>query len=254
MGALHEGHLALIKKAKKENDLVVCSIFVNPTQFNNKEDLAKYPRDLKKDIEFLESVNCDILFVPNEKEMYPEDEKEKLLKLDFGNLDKIMEGKFRPGHFIGVATIVNKLFRIVEPDKAYFGEKDYQQLIIIKKMVEKLKQPIQIIPCSIKREKDGLAMSSRNARLTKEERKAAPFIYMLLKEAEKFYPVLSPSKIKNLVEKRFSENKNFILEYFEIVDSSTLISLNKWEKMQNPIACIAAHLGKVRLIDNIKMQ
>lgn len=261
MGALHAGHLALIERAKKENDLVVCSIFVNPTQFNNKEDLKKYPRTLKTDIKKLESVDCDILFIPNEDEMYPANTQTKTAgseerggTINFGKLDKILEGKFRPGHFKGVAIVVDKFFRIVEPDRAYFGEKDYQQLLIIKKMVEILKQNVRIIPCPTFREKDGLAMSSRNMRLTGEQRMAAPFIYKTLQKIKTLRKTLPPKKIIDRVKKEFLSNKDFKLEYFEIADAGTLDALKEWTNKQKAIACIAVYLGNIRLIDNIKLQ
>lgn len=254
MGALHDGHLALVQRAKKENDLVVCSIFVNPTQFNNREDLKKYPRTLKADIRKLESVKCDVLFAPDEKEMYPKNDPEKELEIDFGLLDKVMEGKFRPGHFKGVAMVVNKLFRIVMPQKAYFGEKDYQQLLIIKKMARLLKHRLRIVACATVREKDGLAMSSRNMRLTPEEREQAPFIYRVLKESKSLARKKnSARKLKEWAGKQFSANNYFKLEYFEIADAASLMPIKKWSDAGRAVICIAAYLGKVRLIDNIKI-
>lgn len=253
MGALHIGHLSLVKRAKKENGLVVCSIFVNPTQFNNKEDLKKYPRTIKNDIKMLESVKCDVLFAPDEKEIYPRNAPDNTIEIDFGKLEKVMEGKFRPGHFKGVAIVVNKLFRIVEPDKAYFGEKDYQQLLIIKRMVELLKQRVKIIACPTMREKDGLAMSSRNMRLTPGERREATFIYNILKTVKEITNEFPLEKIKIWVKNKFSANKNFKLEYFEIADSASLKPLKKWSDSEEAVACIAAYLGNVRLIDNIKL-
>ncbi len=185
MGALHKGHLSLIKRAKVENNLVSVSIFVNPTQFDNKEDLIKYPKDLKKDLEYLEKANCDIVFAPEVDEIY--DNSVAAESFDFDGLEHEMEGKHRNGHFDGVGTVVKKLFEIVNPNKAYFGEKDFQQLQIVKKMVEKFKLPVQIVACDIYREQDGLAMSSRNVRLTKQQREEAPYIYKTLKRAkEKF--------------------------------------------------------------------
>lgn len=254
MGALHTGHLDLVQRAKKENDFVVCSIFVNPTQFNNKEDLKKYPRTLKTDIKKLESVKCDVLFAPDEKEIYPQNAPDNEIEIDFGPLDKVMEGKFRPGHFKGVATVVDKLFKIVEPQKAYFGEKDYQQLLIIKKMVKLLKHRIKIIPCPTMREKNGLAMSSRNMRLSPEEREQAPFIYRILKESKSLAGKnISVRKLKEWAEKQFSANKFFKLEYCEIADADSLAPLKKWGNARRAVFCIAAYLGKVRLIDNIKI-
>ena len=184
MGALHEGHISLLEKAKKENDICVCSIFVNPIQFNNNEDLKKYPRNIESDILYLKSVGCDVLFLPSEEEMYPEPDK---TIYDFNGLDKYMEGTFRPGHFNGVAVVVKKLFDIVEPNKAYFGEKDFQQLSIIKYLTKALELPVTIVPCTTMRENDGLAMSSRNKLLTPEERNIAPIIYQTLNSAKKNY-------------------------------------------------------------------
>lgn len=253
MGALHKGHLALVEKAKKENGLVVSSIFVNPTQFNNREDLVNYPRTLEEDIKKLKTVKCDVLFAPDEKTMYPEGDPYNDLSIDFGSLDKVMEGKFRPGHFKGVVVIVNKLFRMVLPDKAYFGEKDYQQLQVIKKMVEVLKHRVVIVPCPTIREEDGLAMSSRNVRLSADERKEAPFIYKMLmkgREMKEKYPVES---VRAFVINEFSENRNFRLEYFEISDGDTLEPVDSWNDSKTAVACVAAFLGNVRLIDNIQL-
>jgi pantoate--beta-alanine ligase len=249
MGALHQGHLDLMKKAKKDNDLLVVSIFVNPIQFNNPSDLEKYPRDLEKDKALLEEVNCDVLFVPEVSEMYPE---KATKQFDFGNLEKVMEGAFRPGHFNGVAVVVEKLFDIVKPDKAYFGEKDFQQIAIIQRMVALEKISVQIVPCQTIREKDGLAMSSRNERLSKTERKIAPFIAQTLNEAKSKIPILSPNEIRLLVENRFGDQPEFELEYFEIADDKTLQPTFNWSESQGIVGFIAAYLGKVRLIDNIR--
>lgn len=249
MGALHQGHLELMKKAKKENDLLVVSIFVNPIQFNNPSDLEKYPRDLEKDKALLEEVGCDVLFVPEVSEMYPE---KATKQFNFGNLEKVMEGAFRPGHFNGVAVVVEKLFDIVKPDKAYFGEKDFQQLAIIQRMVVLEEVPVQIVPCQTIREKDGLAMSSRNERLTKAERKIAPFIAQILTEAKSKMSSLSPNEIRLLVENKFRDQPEFELEYFEIADDKTLQPTFNWSESQGIVGFIAAYLGKVRLIDNIR--
>jgi len=247
MGALHEGHVSMIRKARNENDIVVCSIFVNPIQFNNKEDLEKYPRNLERDIEILSKNSCDILFYPDVEEMYPE---EVQTKYDFGYLDKILEGEYRPGHFNGVAVVVKKLFDIIEPDKAYFGEKDFQQLVIIKKLVNDFTIPVKIIPCPIIRENDGLAMSSRNMRLTPDERKIAPAIYQLLMRSKGKAKTLSVEHLKKWIADEIKKFP-FILEYFEIADSVTLKPIIKWEESENPIALIAVYLGKIRLIDNM---
>ncbi len=204
MGALHKGHLFLIEQAKKKNGLVVASIFVNPTQFNNQEDLDNYPKTLEKDIELLESVSCDVLFVPTVKEIY--DENVVSDKFDFDGLEHEMEGKFRVGHFDGVGTIVKTLFEIVTPKNAYFGEKDFQQLQIIKKLVAKHQLPISIKGCEIFRENDGLAMSSRNARLTLEQRNAAPLIYKILKSVKKKFQHESVEEISEWVENQFKNH------------------------------------------------
>ncbi len=247
MGALHEGHLELIRKAKRENDFVVCSIFVNPIQFNNREDLEKYPRNLENDISELEKTGCDLLFSPSVKEMYPAPVK---TKYDFGDLEKVMEGKHRPGHFNGVAIVVKKLFEIIKPDKSYFGEKDYQQLVIIHALVKKYKIPVEIVPCATVREPDGLAKSSRNKRLTPEERKIAPVIYQILKEVKNKAGKTPINELNKWVEQQINNCKGMKLEYFEIVDKKTLQPIERWEN-KDCIACIALFLGKVRLIDNI---
>ncbi len=250
MGALHEGHLTLMRRAKKENDLLVVSVFVNPIQFNNPEDLKKYPRDLEKDKKLLESVGCDILFAPTAEEMYPEEEVTE--HFDFGKLETVMEGAFRPGHFNGVAVVVKRLFNIIAPDKAYFGEKDFQQLAIIKRLVEMEKMPLEVIPCSIVREPDGLAMSSRNERLKAKERAVAPFIHQTLQSAVQLKDEKSPSEIISWVTDRFKSEPLFTLEYFEIADDTFLQPLEKWKKNTGAIGFVAAFLGDVRLIDNIR--
>jgi len=247
MGALHDGHISLIQKAKNENNIVVCSIFVNPIQFNNKEDLEKYPRNLEKNIKILSEANCDILFCPDVEEMYPE---EIHTKYDFGYLDKILEGKYRTGHFNGVAIVVKKLFEIIEPSKAYFGEKDFQQLAIVKQLVKTEHIPVEIISCPIIREKDGLAMSSRNIRLNPEEKKIAPVIYQLLLKSKEKTKSLTVEELKKWAEDELKKYP-FTVEYFEIADSETLKSISKWEESEKPIALIAFYLGKIRLIDNM---
>ncbi len=248
MGALHQGHLSLIKEAKKENGYVTCSIFVNPIQFNNKNDLQVYPRDINRDIKLLESSGCDFLFHPSETEMYPEPVNEVF---DLGNLDKVMEGLFRPGHFNGVAIVVKKLFEILKPDRAYFGLKDYQQLVIIHKVVSDFKLSVEIVPCSTVREEDGLAMSSRNQLLTKTDRMQAAMIYEALKMVKIQSGYSTINEIKRFIEQLFRKTKNTKLEYFEIVDMFTLKPLTTWAQSSNVIACIAVYVGNVRLIDNI---
>lgn len=249
MGALHDGHLQLMRRAKQENSLLVVSIFVNPIQFNNPEDLKKYPRNLEKDQHLLETVGCDVVFAPSVDEMYPE---VVTTKYDFGKLETVMEGAFRKGHFNGVAVVVKKLFDIILPDKAYFGEKDFQQLAIIQELVRMENLPVQIIPCPIVREEDGLAMSSRNERLSGDERKAAPFIYKTLKEAVKLSNKMPPIEIKNWVIEQFAANKVFQLEYFEIANAHDLQPVTAWNKAYGTMGFIAVQLGQVRLIDNIR--
>lgn len=248
MGALHEGHLALVRRAKKENDLVCVSIFVNPIQFNNPEDLKKYPRDLDKDSELLKSAGCDVLFAPEVDEMYPDEIMESYR---FGDLESVMEGRFRPGHFHGVAVVVKRLFDLVNPQKAYFGEKDYQQLQIIKTLVAQTKLPVEIIPCEIVREKDGLAMSSRNMLLSDEERRLAPLIYKTLRDAVDMSQVLTIEELKAWVEEQLHRSKYISLEYFEIADAETLQPVLNLKESNPKRAFITAYLGKVRLIDNM---
>jgi pantoate--beta-alanine ligase len=248
MGAFHEGHLELMRRAKLENDILACSIFVNPIQFNNKEDLRKYPRTLEDDIRKLKSIGCDVLFAPSADEMYPEEEK---TIYDFGNLDKVMDGNHRPGHFNGVAIVVKKLFDIIQPDKAYFGEKDFQQLVIIQTLVKQLNLSVEIIPCPIVREKDGLAMSSRNERLSPDERKIAPIIFETLQYVKNNFSNFSIEEIKKYVTSKINSNPGMKLEYFEIVDKQTLLAVKNLTDSKNCIACIALFLGKIRLIDNI---
>lgn len=252
MGALHEGHLSLIKKAKKNNDVTVVSIFVNPTQFDNKEDLEKYPQTLENDLKLLESVNCDVVYAPNANDVY--DGNITSEEFNFDGLEHQMEGKFRDGHFDGVGTIVKKLFEIVEPNNAYFGKKDFQQLQIIKKLVEKYNIPVKIIGCSIFREEDGLAMSSRNTRLTEEHREVAPFIYKTLKKAKKKFKEKSVEELTKWVEKKFKKHSLLDLEYFTIADEATLETPEKVEKNKKYRGFIAVYAGKIRLIDNIRLR
>lgn len=251
MGALHNGHLSLIEASRRNDFLTVCSIFVNPTQFNNPADLEKYPRTPESDAAMLEKTGCDVLFMPDEKEMYPE---EIIASFNFKGLDTVMEGAFRPGHFNGVAIAVGRLFEIVEPDRAYFGEKDFQQLAIIKYLVKQKNIPVTIVPCPIIRETDGLAMSSRNVRLTSGQRLNAPFIYKALKNAAEIYVDTKIEVLKKNVEDKINSISEMKLEYFEVVDAHTLEPVNEQNKNQvkEPVACIAVYLGDVRLIDNLK--
>lgn len=250
MGALHEGHKALIARSVSENDVSIVSIFVNPTQFNNLSDLEKYPRDLNRDANMLEEVGCDVIFAPETTEIYNQSEMDEPFSFDFGGLDQVMEGKFRPGHFNGVVQIVSKLFSFVKPDKAYFGEKDFQQLAIIHRMVDVLNFPIEIVDCPIVRESSGLAMSSRNERLSVEERKNATEISKVLLESRNFVPRMTPNELTKWVVAKINEVPGLQVEYYEIVNSKTLLTVENWNE---PTAgCIAVFCGEVRLIDNIR--
>ncbi len=250
MGALHQGHLALMQKARQENDLLVVSIFVNPIQFNNPADLEKYPRTLEKDKQLLQSVNCDLLFAPDVKEMYPEPDK---TVYHFGKLATVMEGAFRPGHFNGVAIVVKKLFEIVNPDKAYFGEKDFQQLAIIQSLVTQQKLSVTIVPCPTTREADGLAMSSRNMRLSPDERAIAPKINSILQKTVSLRNVLSPSEMEQYAQQAFNEIQAFDLEYVNIADDAELQPFEHWNDVSGARIFVALQLGKVRLIDNVRI-
>jgi pantoate--beta-alanine ligase len=250
MGALHAGHISLIQESKANNDITIASIFVNPIQFNNKEDLEKYPNQIEKDIQMLEEENCDILFNPTVEEMYPTPD---LTEFNFGKLEKVMEGANRPGHFRGVAIVVKRLFEIIKPTKAYFGKKDYQQLLIVKSLVSQYNLSPEIIACNIVREEDGLAMSSRNKRLSFAQRRKAPSIYANLQKAKDLKEYLSPKQLKHWMHERYLGNEDFTLEYFEIADSETLESITEWDDNKNAIGFIVVHLGGVRLIDNIEI-
>lgn len=250
MGALHEGHISLINRAKKENDIVVCSVFVNPIQFNNPADLEKYPRTPEKDIEKLEQAGCDAVFMPTAEEMYPNKVEDHY---DFGDIEHVMEGACRPGHFNGVAIVVRKLFEIVNPNKAYFGEKDFQQLAIIKKMVRDLNMNLEIVPCPIVREIDGLAMSSRNVRLNEAERAIAPKIFATLNDSITKKDAMSPSEMKKYTLDKYAEIKEFDVEYVEITDEINLKSLENWNECDHARIFVALQLGPVRLIDNVRI-
>lgn len=248
MGALHSGHLQLVQNAAKNNDHVVVSIFVNPTQFNNSEDLQNYPRTEDEDIKLLENSGCEIVFIPSVKEIYPDGETSE--HFDFGGLENQMEGKFRPGHFDGVATVVKRLLEIVQPDQAYFGEKDFQQLRIIQELVIQFKLPTKIIPISIIREPDGLAMSSRNKRLTSEMRAEAPQIVKILNEAKLFYKNHTVAETKDWVVEQFKSTK-LNLEYFEIADEKTLEPISEKSTKTASRGFVAVFAGQIRLIDNL---
>ena len=250
MGALHRGHMSLIGRCKKETDITVASVFVNPTQFNDKDDYAKYPRDLNKDLEMLIDSGCDFVFAPSVDEMYPPQEDTRIF--DFGTLNNVMESKFRPGHFNGVAQIVCKLFEVVMPNKAYFGEKDFQQLAIIRRLVTMMNYPIEIINCETVRENDGLAMSSRNALLTSKQRENAATIYKTLILGKKKIGTISLNELQQWIIQQIDNVEDMKTEYFEIVDRNTLMPVNEYKK--NTLqGCIAVKAGNVRLIDNIQI-
>ncbi len=249
MGALHDGHTALIRESNYENDISVCSIFVNPEQFNDKEDFKKYPKNLKDDIETLKNEECHVLFTPSYDEIYPEKPNETY---DFGILNKVLEGAHRPGHFNGVAQVVSRLFKIVKPHNAYFGLKDFQQYLIIKKLEEKMKLGINIKGVETIREVSGLAMSSRNERLDALGKTIAPAIYAVLKKSrEELKNMEDIEGFKNNVKRLLRNYKDIRIEYLEVVDMDTLETVEKLEDSKKIIACIAAWVGNVRLIDNI---
>jgi len=248
MGALHDGHISLMKRCR-ENDIRVASIFVNPTQFNDRNDLANYPRSLEKDLEMLKSAGCDFVFVPPIEEMYPEEDTRVF---DFGMLDKVMEGACRPGHFNGVAQIVSRLFDLVQPDKAYFGEKDFQQLAIIRRLAEMMNIPVQIVGCPIVREADGLAMSSRNMRLSPEQRQCASAIARTLFACREKTRSMPLDELKKWVIEQIDNTPCLQTEYFDIVDRDTLQSAAHY-KMNAVQGCIAVRVGTIRLIDNMRL-
>ena len=251
MGALHEGHASLVRRAVVENDVVVVSDFVNPTQFNDPNDLLKYPRTLDADCDLLEREGAKIVFAPSVDEMYPEPDTRQF---SYAPLDTVMEGKYRPGQFNGVCQIVSKLFMIVGPDRAYFGEKDFQQLAIIREMVKSLEIPVQIVGCPIVREFDGLALSSRNARLSDIERKQALNISKTLFDSVKFAENHTVVETQQMVENAIRNADGLELEYFEIVDGNTLQKITAWEDTNYAVGCITVFCGDVRLIDNIKLK
>ena len=252
MGALHAGHLSLIKQALETCDKVVVSIFVNPTQFDNPQDLEKYPRSLEKDVERIAQLSEEVIvFSPPASEMYGNTVSSE--KFNFDGLEDQMEGKFRKGHFDGVGTIVKKLFIMVEPDKAFFGEKDFQQLQIVKKMVQKEGLKVEVIGCPIDREINGLARSSRNERLSPEARQNAAFIYQILQQVKQEFGTKSASEVTSWVLEEFRKNKELELEYFEIADEATLMTMTDKQEHQKYRAFIAAYSGDIRLIDNIAL-
>lgn len=250
MGALHNGHLSLLKKSTENNSLTVISIFVNPTQFNNQEDLAKYPRTLDNDVDKIKSVSDKIIvYAPTVDDIYEGNTKSN--HYDFDGLEHQMEGKFRPGHFDGVGTVVKRLFEIVNPTNAYFGEKDFQQLQIVKKLVEKEHLPVNIIGCPVFRESNGLAMSSRNERLTSEEKAKADIIFKTINKAKTLFGTKSAKEVSEFVSKTFKNNQTFELEYFEIADEATLLPCIRKSKNKKYRGFIAVFVNKIRLIDTI---
>ena len=249
MGALHDGHISLVRRSLEENDITVISIFVNPTQFNEKQDFKSYPRNLEKDLEILGRYPVDLVFAPSSGEIYPEPDT---LKFDFGGLDSIMEGKHRPGHFNGVAQVVIRLLGIIEPDNAYFGEKDFQQLTIIRKLAEEMDLPVRITGCPIIRESDGLAISSRNKLLSPEERKSAGRISRALFKAKKEAGELPVEVLKKQTIQYVQQDPRLKVDYFEIVDNRNLKPVQNWTEKRCKIGCIAVKIGSIRLIDNMK--
>ena len=249
MGALHRGHISLIEAAHKNRNVTVCSIFVNPSQFNNAEDLLKYPRTLEADQKLLKRAGLDILFAPSVDEIYPKGLNTKLI-LDLCGLDKVMEGKFRPGHFEGMLQVVKRLLDIVQPDSIYMGQKDFQQFTIVQYMIEKLNIPTALVICPIIREEDGLAMSSRNVRLNPEFRRIVPMIFKTLKWAKSNRNRLSISEIKNKAKEKL-EAAGLIPEYVEIVNAENLKGVRKLNHLHKTVICMAAWAGEIRLIDNI---
>ncbi len=251
MGALHEGHLSLVAESVKQNHITVASIFVNPTQFNNPDDLKHYPRTLDHDLEVLRQSGCDIVFAPEAGDIYSTEEVSRPFEFDFKGLDKVMEGKFRPNHFNGVVQIVSKLFELVRPDRAYFGEKDFQQLAIIRLMTESYAMPVEIVSCPIVRQKSGLAMSSRNMLLSEHQREVASHIYAVLKESLQFVPETPIYELKQCVIAAIEQKPELKVEYFEIVNGHTLQDVERWEDADYIVGCVTVYCGKIRLIDNI---
>ena len=249
MGALHAGHASLVERSVAENDVTVVSIFVNPTQFNDKNDLVKYPRTLEADCQLLQSVGASIAFAPSVEEVYPEPDTRSF---SYAPLDTVMEGAFRPGHFNGVCQIVSKLFDMVQPHRAYFGEKDFQQLAIIREMVRQMQYPLKIIGCPIVREADGLAMSSRNTRLSADERTTALNISRTLFESQEFAKSHTLAETKAFVEESIAATDGLRLEYYEVVDDRTLQTVREWDEAEGIVGCITVFCGEVRLIDNIR--
>ena len=248
MGALHEGHLSLVRRALKENDCCIVSVFVNPTQFNNPRDLETYPRTLDADSRLLASIGTTALFAPEVETIYPEPDTRVF---HVGAVAEVMEGKYRPGHFNGVIQVVSRLFDLVQPDCAYFGEKDFQQIAVLRAMAREIKSPVEIIACPIVREEDGLARSSRNTLLSEEGRAQAPNIYRILSESRTWSKELSPKAVIERTTQLLDAIPTLRVEYFEIVDADTLQPITRWEDSPKPHGCITVYCGEVRLIDNI---
>lgn len=251
MGALHAGHRSLVERARRECATVVVSVFVNPTQFNDKTDLKNYPRTPEADLRLLEEVGADYVFMPSVEELYPEPDTRTF---DFGMIDKVMEGATRPGHFNGVAQVVSRLFDLVKPAKAYFGEKDFQQIAVIREMVRQLRIPVEIIPCPIVRGEDGLALSSRNTLLDTDHRTAAPYIYKVLKAAVEKSHQTTPDQLAAWVTAQVESNPLLKVIYFQVVDAATMQQVRTWEESPVIQGCIAVQAGDIRLIDNIKLR
>lgn len=251
MGALHAGHRSLVERARRECATVVVSVFVNPTQFNDKTDLKNYPRTPEADLRLLEEVGADYVFMPSVEEVYPEPDTRTF---DFGMIDKVMEGATRPGHFNGVAQVVSRLFDLVKPAKAYFGEKDFQQIAVIREMVRQLRIPVEIIPCPIVRGEDGLALSSRNTLLDTDHRTAAPYIYKVLKAAVEKSHQTTPDQLAAWVAAQVESNPLLKVIYFQVVDAATMQQVRTWEESPAIQGCIAVQAGDIRLIDNIKLR
>lgn len=252
MGALHEGHLSLVRRSKADNDITIVSLFVNPIQFNNPDDLQSYPRQEEEDYKLLAREGVDVVFAPTEKDIYPEGiegAREKVY--DLGTASEVMEGKYRPGHFQGVANVVSRLFRLCRPTRAYFGMKDFQQIVVIRNMIQSEGIDVEIVACPIKRGDDGLALSSRNQLLTESQRKAAPEIYSTLLESVDYSATHTVAETQKFVVDNLNNVPGFKVEYFEIVDGETLLPVETWEESEYVVGCITVYVGKIRLIDNI---
>ena len=251
MGALHAGHRSLVERARRENQTVVVSVFVNPTQFNDKNDLRNYPRTPEADCAVLEAAGADIVFMPSVEDIYPEPDTREF---DFGLVDKVMEGATRPGHFNGVAQVVSRLFDLVRPARAYFGEKDFQQIAVIKAMIKQLNMGVEIVECPIIRDVDGLALSSRNTLLTPAHRAAAPHIYEVISQCAAKSAELSPAELTAWVTEQVEANELLKVIYFQAVDSLSMQQVSSWDESEHVQGCIAVQAGEIRLIDNVKIK